>query len=198
MMFIRILLCVAALLCLVADAEATGRRGRQRCSSGCSTGACYSGGCSAGNCSVSNCSDGSCSTGSCSTGSCSAPVVSQTPTVKTAPGQASCDDALAEVNAARAQRGLKPYVNDPVLNAAARKCAEWRAARLCEGHCSLPQGDFTFLEPVYPVGTCVGGCAAWEPSWGWGACATYDGYTYCGAAWKLGADGKRYMHLFCR
>lgn len=154
---------------------------------------------------------------SCSNGSCSQ-VVSTSPgvvtqTTNTTPPQAltpspspskdtatvsSCDDALAEVNATRAQRGLRPYTNDPVLNEAARKCAAWRAERLCEGHCALPQGDFTFLTPVYPVGSCAGGCAAWEPSWGWGACATYDNYTYCGAAWVMGRDGKRYMHLFCR
>lgn len=106
------------------------------------------------------------------------------------------DDALDEVNAARAQRGLKPYINDPVLNKAARRCAERRAAILCAGHC--PESDFTYLDPVYPVGSCVGGCAAWEPSWGWGACATYDNYTYCGAAWVMGSDGRRYMHLFAR
>lgn len=105
-------------------------------------------------------------------------------------------DALAEVNAARAQRGLKPYINDPVLNKAAQKCAARRASILCAGHC--PESDFTYLDPVYPVSSVVGGCAAWEPSWGWGACATYDNYTYCGAAWVMGRDGKRYMHLFVR
>lgn len=124
---------------------------------------------------------------------------STAPSVPPVPDSASkCDDALAEVNAARAQRGLRPYLPDPVLNRAARKCAEWRAARLCEGHCNLPQGDFTFLEPVYPVGSCAGGCAAWQPSWGFGACAMYDNYTYCGAAWVMGRDGLKYCHLFVR
>ena len=141
----------------------------------------------------------------CGGGNCSqvatAPVATAPPAINaspTKPTAQSCDDALAEVNAARDQRGLRPYVNDPVLNEAARKCAAWRAARLCSGHCELPQGDFTFLAPAYPVGTCAGGCAAWEPSWGWGACATYDNYTYCGAAWVMGSDGRRYMHLFVR
>ena len=153
-------------------------------------------------------SPNACVNGNCSQAFVAAPAVPLAPAVSVPPapviaspqkatGQC-CDDALAEVNATRAQRGLRPYVNDPVLNEAARKCAAWRAARLCEGHCALPQGDFTFLQPVYPVGSCAGGCAAWEPSWGWGACATYDNYTYCGAAWAMGRDGKRYMHLFVR
>lgn len=107
-----------------------------------------------------------------------------------------CDDALAEVNAARAQRGLRPYVNDPALNEAARKCAARRASIHCAGHC--PESDFTYLSPSVNTNGVVGGCAAWEPSWGWGACATYDNYTYCGAAWVMGSDGRRYMHLFAR
>lgn len=146
---------------------------------------------------------------SCQAGQCvvqapatQAPAAASAPTPSPASSFATSstgsDDALAEVNAARAQRGLRPYVNDPVLNEAARKCAAWRAERLCDGHCALPEGDFTFLKPVYPVGTCAGGCAAWEPSWGWGSCGTFDNYTYCGAAWVMGKDGRRYMHQFLR
>ena len=103
------------------------------------------------------------------------------------------DDALAEVNAARAQRGLRPFLPDPSLNQAARTCAQIRAARRIEGH--LPN-DFSYV----PAGTSArsAGCGALEPSWGWGTCCTYDNYTYAGAAWVMGADGKRYMHLFVR
>ncbi len=51
-----------------------------------------------------------------------------------------------------------------------------------------------------PAGTSAtsAGCAAWDPGMGWGSCCTYDRYTYAGAAYALGGDGKRYMHLFVR
>ena len=103
------------------------------------------------------------------------------------------DDALAEVNAERARRGLRPFLPDPALNQAARTCAQIRAARRIEGH--LPN-DFSYV----PAGTTArsAGCGALEPSWGWGTCCTYENYTYAGAAWVMGADGKRYMHLFVR
>lgn len=104
------------------------------------------------------------------------------------------DDALNEVNAARAQRGLKPFLPDPLLNKAALACAKQRCARHIDGH--LPESDFSYL----PSGGSANaaGCGALEPSWGWGTCCTYDNYTYAGAAWVMGADGKRYMHLFVR
>ena len=109
------------------------------------------------------------------------------------PAAAGADDALAEVNAERAQRGLRPFLPDPMLNQAARSCAQIRAARRIEGH--LPN-DFSYL----PAGTTASsaGCGAMEPSWGWGTCCTYENYTYAGAAWVMGSDGKRYMHLFVR
>ena len=102
-------------------------------------------------------------------------------------------DALAEVNATRAARGLRPYIRDDNLTSAATACAEFRAARLMAGH---TPNDFAAL----PQGTSAAssGCAAWEPSFGWGSCCTYDGYTYAGAAYAAGRDGKRYMHLFVR
>jgi hypothetical protein len=79
------------------------------------------------------------------------------------------------------------------LNKAALEAARRRAAGLIQGH--LPS-DFACL----PEGgqATAAGCAAWEPSLGWGACCTYDNYTYAGAAWVLGSDGRRYMHLFVR
>lgn len=106
----------------------------------------------------------------------------------------SCSDALAEVNQARAQRGLPPFQPDPLLSQAAYKAAQQRAARGIEGH--LPESDFTCL----PAGAMAdaAGCAAWSAGDGWGSCCTYDNYTYAGAAWVIGNDGRRYMHLFVR
>lgn len=103
------------------------------------------------------------------------------------------DDALAEVNAERARRGLRPFVHDPLLNQAARSCAKLRATHFIAGHLA---SDFAHL----PAGASASaaGCGALEPSWGWGTCCTYENYTYAGAAWVMGTDGKRYMHLFVR
>jgi hypothetical protein len=30
------------------------------------------------------------------------------------------------------------------------------------------------------------------------SCCVYENYTYAGAAWVSGRDGRRYMHLFVR
>jgi len=103
-------------------------------------------------------------------------------------------DALAEVNATRAQRGLQPYLPDPLLNQAARACAIQRATRMIQGH--LPESDFSHLPPGAHAS--AAGCGALTPDWGWGSCCTYDSYTYAGAAWVMGQDGRRYMHLFVR
>lgn len=102
-------------------------------------------------------------------------------------------EALDEVNAARAARGLPPYVRDPGLTQAAMTIAQQRAAQHIAGHTA---NDFAGL----PAGStaAVAGCAAWHPSMGWGSCATYDRYTFAGAAWAMGSDGKRYMQLFAR
>jgi hypothetical protein len=102
-------------------------------------------------------------------------------------------EALDEVNAARAARGLRPFARDPYLTAAAAACAQYRAAGLIAGHTS---NDFAFV-PAGGYATSAG-CAAWEPGFGWGSCCTYDGYTYGGAAYATGRDGRRYMHLFVR
>jgi hypothetical protein len=102
-------------------------------------------------------------------------------------------EALDEVNAARAARGLRPFVRDAGLTSAAAGCAEFRAARLIEGHTA---NDFAALPAgAHATGS---GCAAWEPWLGWGSCCTYEGYTYAGAAYAMGRDGRRYMHLFVR
>jgi len=102
-------------------------------------------------------------------------------------------DALDEVNATRAQRGLKPFIRDDGLSVAAAGAADVRAASLWKGHTA---NDFAFV----PAGTTAtsSGCAAWTDDWGWGSCCTYESWTYAGAAWTRGADGKRYMHLYVR
>ncbi|XZE20517.1 CAP domain-containing protein [Pirellulaceae bacterium SH449] len=107
--------------------------------------------------------------------------------------EAEVNEALAEVNAARARRGLRPFIHDPLLTQAAQQCAQIRASRRIAGH--LPN-DFAYL----PAGSTArsAGCGAMESSWGWGTCCTYENYTYAGAAWVMGNDGKRYMHLFVR
>ena len=102
-------------------------------------------------------------------------------------------DALDEVNAARAKRGLPAFVRDPGLGQAAESCAKFRAERLIKGHTN---NDFQFL----PAGTTAGaaGCAALTPDWLWQSCCTYDRYRFAGAAVVMGRDGRRYMQLFVR
>jgi hypothetical protein len=69
-------------------------------------------------------------------------------------------------------------------------CAAHRAANRIEFHTS---NDFAF-----GGGARATGCAAWPQGMGWGSCCTFESYTYAGAAWAIGADGRRYMSLFCR
>jgi hypothetical protein len=113
-----------------------------------------------------------------------------------APVSTAAEDALDEVNAARAARGLAPYTRDPGLTAAAQAAADYRARNRIAGHVSGGAGDFAFL----PAGSWAdaAGCGALAPSWGWGACCTYDAYQTAGAAVTTGSDGRRYMHLFVR
>jgi hypothetical protein len=103
------------------------------------------------------------------------------------------EDVLKEVNALRAQRGLPPYAYDAKLAEGAAACAKYRADHLVQGH---TRNDFGFL----PNGTraSAAGCAAWPVGLGWGSCCVWDNYRYAGAAWAMGSDGKRYMHLFVR
>jgi hypothetical protein len=100
-------------------------------------------------------------------------------------------DALDEVNAARAAAGLPPLVRDPALTAAAAGAASFRARARLFGHTS---NDFAFL----PAGgrAISAGCAAYPSALGWRSCCTYEGYTHGGAAYAVGEDGRRYMHLF--
>jgi hypothetical protein len=102
-------------------------------------------------------------------------------------------DALDEVNQARAARGLRPFVRDEGLTAGAKNVAEVRAKALWAGH---TQNDFSGL----PVGchASAAGCAAWAQGQGWGSCCTYENWTYAGAAYAIGRDGRRYMQLYIR
>jgi hypothetical protein len=102
-------------------------------------------------------------------------------------------DGLAEVNAARARRGLAPFTHDDGLAEAALGAARRRAEYRYAAHTA---NDFSYL----PAGATAkaAGCGAWWPSEGWGTCCTYDRHTYAGAAWVMGTDGRRYMHLFVR
>ena len=107
------------------------------------------------------------------------------------------DDALDEVNAKRATRGLHPYTRDEGLTVAARAAAKYRAERHMFGHAmDQPMGDFRFV----PKGTTAvsAGCAAYPASYGWMSCDIWEPNRYGGAAWYPGTDGKRYMHLYIR
>lgn len=113
--------------------------------------------------------------------------------VNAAGTNAGAVDALSEVNAVRAVRGLPPYVRDDSLTQGAMSAARFRAERRITGHTA---NDFAHL----PAGAFApsAGCAAWEPGMGWGSCCTYENWTYAGAAYAVGDDGRRYMHLFVR
>lgn len=102
-------------------------------------------------------------------------------------------DALDEVNAKRAARGLAPFVRDADLTRAAAGCADFRAERLMAGH---TRNDFAALPPGSTAR--AAGCAAWPQGMGFGSCCLYERWTFAGAAWALGRDGKRYCHLFVK
>jgi hypothetical protein len=106
---------------------------------------------------------------------------------------ATAQQVLNEVNAARAARGLRPFMLDENLARGASACAVYRARHRMEGHTS---NDFSFLPPGAHAR--AGGCAAWPVGMGWGSCCTYDNYQFAGAAYCVGPDGKRYMQLFVR
>ena len=106
---------------------------------------------------------------------------------------ASAQQVLDEVNATRAARGLPPFMLDENLARGATACAVFRAQNRIEGH---TPNDFRFLPPG--TSARAGGCAAWPVGMGWGSCCTYDNYQFAGAAFCVGPDGKRYMHLFVR
>jgi hypothetical protein len=116
-----------------------------------------------------------------------------TPSTDAAAPTAGAGDGLDEVNARRAARGLRPYVRDDALTQAAKACAAFRAERGLFGHTS---NDFAFLPPGATAASA--GCAAYPPSHGWMSCCVEENYTYAGAAYVTGADGRRYMQLYVR
>ncbi len=123
----------------------------------------------------------------CVGGVCTTQTSSSVETVTT-----TTTDALNEVNAKRAQRGLRPFLHDPLLAEAAHRAATFRAERRMFGHTS---NDFQFLGGGRAS---AAGCAAYPREYGFMACCVYDNYTHAGAAWVRGGDGKMYCHLFCR
>lgn len=108
-----------------------------------------------------------------------------------APNAHAGEDALDEVNAARAARGLRPFVRDEGLSEAAKAAADFRALHRIEFHTS---NDFAFV----PAGSMASaaGCAAWPPHLGWGSCCTFQDRERAGAAFAIGSDGRRFMHLY--
>ena len=78
----------------------------------------------------------------------------------TAPLRAGVD-ALAEVNATRAARGLAPFIKDASLTAGAINVADFRAARLMEGHTANDFGGLPVRasprRPAAPPGNPAGG-----------------------------------------
>jgi hypothetical protein len=103
------------------------------------------------------------------------------------------DDDLIEVNLLRASKGIKPFEKDDCLTVTAAALARFRAEHLIEGHST---NDFAYLPAGCKADTM--GCAAWPLGTGFGACALFDDYTYAGAAWHLGSDSRRYMHVAYR
>lgn len=187
----RSLLSVLCVCLLIGSVDAGGKHRRSKCSDG----QCYSGSCSQGvslgdsilaPVSSTNSPGGSSSSGFASSiGSVSSSSSSSSSLME-------CSDALSEVNAARSQRGLRPFQPDESLRQAAYSCAKQRASRLISGH--LPESDFHYLNG----NASAAGCAAWPQELGFGSCCLYENYTYAGAAWAIGKDGKRYCHLFVR
>ncbi len=100
--------------------------------------------------------------------------------------------ALADLNRQRAARGLKPYIEDPALTAAAEAAAQYRAARGIAGHTA---NDFAFLPPGAHA-SCAG-CAANSAAYGYMACEVFGQHTYCGAAW-VNVGGRLFCHSFYR
>lgn len=120
------------------------------------------------------------------------PVTSAQP-YRAVPDHAKGERALAEVNAKRAARGLRPFAHDPALSEAAYRCASFRAAHRMFGHTA---NDFAFLPPGAAAASM--GCAAYPDHYGWMTCCTYENYRSAGAAWVRGPDNLRYMHLVVR
>lgn len=133
-------------------------------------------------------------TGSCQSAPQALPAPQPAPPAKPVVDAAAID-ALDQLNAQRATRGLRPYLRDENLMIAARSAAVFRMRLRMHGHTA---NDFQFL----PSGctSVAAGCAAWPAAMnlGFGACGTDGSYTYAGAATVLGPDGQEYHHAFYR
>lgn len=119
-----------------------------------------------------------------------------------APALSAANDGLDELNAYRARKGLKPFVRDESLSAAAGAAADYRATYLIKGHVNVnikgrQYSDYDFLPAGTPRADATG-CAAAGDEWGWLSCCADENWKYAGAAWTRGRDGKRYMHLYVR
>jgi hypothetical protein len=90
---------------------------------------------------------------------------------------------------------VPPYLLTPIdiLRASTINVADVRARGLCEGHSAND-----FAGPPFGCHASAAWRAAWAPTMGWGACCTYENWTYAGAAYAVGRDGRRYMQLFVR
>ena len=179
----RFAFCLVAVFAFATSADAFGRRSRLAPAAGATT------------VTRSAASSQSTSTSSCPNGKCSltTTATSSSSTVATTTAAVGSADALDVVNAQRAARGLRPYLRDDGLAAAAHAAAAHRAERRLFGH---TENDFRFL----PVGAraTAAGCAAYPAHYGFMACATYENHTYAGAASVTGPDGRVYHHLVVR
>ena len=100
-------------------------------------------------------------------------------------------DALDEVNAIRAGRGLPAYRRDAALTQAAMSAADYRARYGMHHHTS---NDFSFL----PAGAWAAGagCDGSAIRSGWLTCYSESLYPYAGAACAYDANGIKFCHLF--
>jgi len=107
--------------------------------------------------------------------------------------------AMERVNSKRATRGLRPFVEDPVLTAAAQKCADYRAANNIYGH----SRDFDWIPPGHPHGPAgCEGFACWDVATtqlfgGWGSCCEDENWTHAGAGMVI-RNGHCFMELIVR
>lgn len=175
----RFLLTLAMGLVLVSDAESCCRHGHRR---------------HGGHAVV---AVAACTTGNC--GQPAAPVPEAVPPPKPMPDAkpTAATDALDQLNAQRAARGLPAYVRDEGLTVAAIACATHRARFRIAGHCMAGMGDFVFV-PATTTARCAG-CSAWPVGLGFGACEAYStAYRFAGAATVIGPDGLAYNQAFYR
>jgi len=99
-------------------------------------------------------------------------------------------DALAEVNALRAARGLPAFIYDEKLTIAAQKCAEFRASHRITFH---TENDFSFI----PAGGSARASGTGVSSGQFSACCILENYKHAGAA-VVEVNGRRFCQVFVR